>query len=108
MRSLRPHVVIAEGSDAVVRQATTSAFSAARRMAGGCCAVPAKLYLPPSGGPGRVAVTTAITVPATAAPELFVRVFPDPWVTGVLERDLFAGLVADPASSTTLAERLAS
>jgi LmbE family N-acetylglucosaminyl deacetylase len=108
MRSLRPHVVVAEGSDAAVRQATTSAFSAVRRMAGGSAALPAKLYLRPSGGPGKVAVTTAITVPATATPELFVRVFPDPWVTGVLERDLFAGLVADPASSATLAERLAS
>ena len=108
MRSVRPHVVVAEGSDAAVREATTSAFSTVRRVAGGSAALPAKLYFRPSGSPGAVAVTTAITVAATATPELFVRVFPNPWVTGVLERDLFAGLLADPASSATLAERLAS
>jgi hypothetical protein len=55
-----------------------------------------------------VAVTTAIAVGTAAAPELFVRVFPNPWVTGVLERDLFAGLSADPGTGTTLADRLAS
>jgi hypothetical protein len=54
-----------------------------------------------------VAVTTAIAVAATSA-ELFVRVFPDPWVTGVLERDIFAGLSADPGTAATLADRLAS
>jgi hypothetical protein len=108
MRSVRPHVVVAEGSHAVVRQATTSAFSTVRRMAGGSAALPAKLYVRPSGAPGGVAVTTAITLGTAAAPELFVRLFPNPWVTGVLERDLFAGLSADPGTSATLAERLAS
>jgi hypothetical protein len=53
-------------------------------------------------------VTTAITVAIATTPELFVRAFPDPWVTGVLERDLFAGLSADPGTASTLAERLAS
>ena len=108
MRSVRPHVVVAEGSDAAVREATIAAFSAVRRMAGGSAALPAKLYLRPSGDPGSVAVTTAIGVGAQATPELFVRVFPNPWVTGVLERDLFAGLTADPGTAGTLAERLAS
>jgi hypothetical protein len=52
-------------------------------------------------------VTTAIAVGRAAAPELFVRVFPNPWVTGVLERDLFAGLSADPGTAATLSDRLA-
>jgi hypothetical protein len=108
MRSVRPHVVVSEGSHAVVRDATTSAFSMVRRMAGGSAALPAKLYVRPSGAPGGVAVTTAIAVGLAAAPELFVRLFPNPWVTGVLERDLFAGLSADPGNAATLAERLAS
>jgi LmbE family N-acetylglucosaminyl deacetylase len=108
MRSVRAHVVVGEGSNAAVREATTSAFSTVRRMAGGSAALPAKLYLRPSGAPGSVAVTTAIGVGPQAKPELFVRVFPNPWVTGVLERDLFAGLAADPGNAATLAERLAS
>jgi LmbE family N-acetylglucosaminyl deacetylase len=107
MQSVRPHVVVAEGSHIGVREATTSAFSIARRRAGGSAALPAKLYMRPSGPPGSVAVTTAIAV-AAPTPELFVRVFPDPWVTGVLERDLFAGLSADPGTAATLADRLAS
>ena len=107
VRSVRPHVVVAEGSDAAVTEATTSAFSAVRRTAGGSAALPAKLYIRPSGGPGTVAVTTAIAV-AGRTSELFVRVFPDPWVTGVLERDLFAGLAADPGTAAALADQLAS
>jgi len=108
MRSVRPHVVVAEDSHAEVRDATTSAFSTVRRLAGGSAALPAKLYVRPSGGPGSVRVTTAIAVAAPAPPELFVRVFPNPWVTGVLERDLFAGLSAEPGTAATLADRLAS
>jgi LmbE family N-acetylglucosaminyl deacetylase len=107
IQSVRPHVVVAEGSNADVREATASAFSAVRRRTGGSAALPAKLYVRPSGAPGSVAATTAIAVAATS-PELFVRVFPDPWVTGVLERDLFAGLRADPGTAATLADRLAS
>ena len=107
MQSVRPHVVVAEGSHAGVREATTAAFSTVRRRVGGSAALPAKLYVRPSGVPGHVAVTTAIAV-AAPAPELFVRLFPNPWVTGVLERDLFAGLPADPGTAATLAERLAS
>jgi LmbE family N-acetylglucosaminyl deacetylase len=107
IQSVRAHVVVAEGSHPGVREATTSAFSTVRRKAGGSAALPAKLYIRPSGAPGSVAVTTAIAV-AAPTPELFVRVFPDPWVTGVLERDLFAGLSADPGNPATLADRLAS
>ena len=107
MHSVRPHVVVAEGSSTSVREATASAFSAVRRRAGGSAALPAKLYVRPSSAPGSVAVTTAIAV-AAPSPELFVRVFPDPWVTGVLERDLFAGLSSDPGTAATLTNRLAS
>jgi hypothetical protein len=106
IQSVRPHVVVAEGLSSGVSEATTSAFMAVRRRAGGSAALPAKLYIRPSG-PGSAAITTAIAVGASG-PELFVRVFPDPWVTGVLERDLFAGLSADPGTAATLADRLAS
>ena len=108
MRSVRPHVVVAEGSNAAIRDAAATAFSRVRRLAGGSAALPAKLYFRPAGSPSSVAVTTAIAVPTAAAPELFTRAFPNPWVTGVLERDLFAGLAADPGSAATLADRLAS
>jgi hypothetical protein len=108
MQSVRPHVVVADGSSPGVREATTAAFSAVRRRVGGSAALPAKLYLRPSGIPGSAAVTTAISVGKPAASELFVRLFPNPWVTGVLERDLFAGLSADPGTAATLADRLAS
>jgi hypothetical protein len=108
MQSVRPHVVVAEGSHPGVREAATSGFSTVRRRAGGSAALPAKLYIRSPGGPGTVAVTTAIAVATAPAPELFVRVFPNPWVTGVLERDLFAGLSPDPGAATTLTNRLAS
>jgi hypothetical protein len=108
MQSVRPHVVVAEGSHTGVREATISAFSTVRRRAGGSAALPAKLYVRSSGSPGSVAVTTAIAVATAPTPDLFVRVFPNPWVTGVLERDLFAGLSADPGTAATLADRLAS
>jgi LmbE family N-acetylglucosaminyl deacetylase len=107
IRSVRPHVVVADGSNIAVRDAATTAFSAVR-LGGGSAALPAKLYFRPAGGPSGVAVTTAIAVPTAAAPELFTRAFPNPWVTGVVERDLFAGLLADPAIAATLADRLAS
>ena len=108
IRGMRPHVVVAEGSHPAVRDAATSAFSTVRRTARGSAALPAKLYLRPSGVLAGVAVTTAIAVGPQATPDLFVRVVPNPWVTGVLERDLFAGLAADPTTAATLLERLAS
>jgi len=107
MASVRPHVVVGDASHAQVREATTSAFSRVRRVTGGSAALPAKLYYRAPARIAGVAVTTAIAI-ATAAPELFVRVFPNPWVTGVLERDLFAGLPGETGASGSLAERLAS
>jgi LmbE family N-acetylglucosaminyl deacetylase len=107
MRSVQPQVVVVDGCHPVLTEATTSAFSTVRRVAGGSGALPAKLYVRPAAE-ASVRVTTAIAIPTAAKPELFIRVFPDPWVTGVLERDLFAGLSADPGTASTLAERLAS
>lgn len=106
--SVRPHVVVADGSDAGVRDAATSAFSRIRRATGRSAALPAKLYYRPSAGTAGVAVTTAIAIATLAAPELFVRVFPNPWVTGVLERDLFAGIPIEQLTpSRELTDRLA-
>jgi len=105
MTSLRPHVVVADGNQAAVRDTTASAFRRVRGLAGGSSALPAKLYYR-SGSSPLVSVTTSIAIPGQS-PELFVRVFPDPWVTGVLERDLFAGVPAERAA-TSLEEQLAS
>jgi hypothetical protein len=41
------------------------------------------------------------------SPELFVRVFPDPWITGVLERDLFAGVPDENRALSSLDQQLA-
>jgi hypothetical protein len=60
------------------------------------------LYQRTESASGPVQVTTAIAVP-DGSPELFVRIHPRPWVTGLLERDLFAGLPA-----TVAADKLAS
>lgn len=106
MASVRPHVVIADGTQPAVKAATLSAFSRARRAAGGSFALPAKLYYRSPGGSPLVSVTTSIAVPGAGA-DLFVRVFPDPWVTGVLERDLFAGVPADALARASLDEQLA-
>jgi LmbE family N-acetylglucosaminyl deacetylase len=104
--SVRPHVVVADGSVAAVRDAAISAFSRIRHATGGSAALPAKLYYRPAAGTASVAVTTAIAT--LVAPELFVRVFPNPWVTGVLERDLFAGIpIEQLAPSRELTDRLA-
>ena len=108
MASVRPHVVVADGSDTAVRDAATSAFSRIRRATGGSAALPAKLYYRQYGSTANVAVTTAIANATGATPELFVRVFPNPWVTGVLERDLFTGLSAETGPTGGLSERLAS
>lgn len=97
--SLRPHVVVADGTQPAVRAAAASAFSRVRRASGGSSALPAKLYYRSQGGNPLVSVTTSIAVPGGAA-DLFVRVFPDPWITGVLERDLFAGVPAESPAAT--------
>ena len=108
MASLRPHVVVADGTQDVIRGAANAAFSKVRRAAGGSSALPAKLYFRYSSASPLVSVTTSIAVSAGATPEHFVRAFPDPWVTGVLERDLFAGVSVDDSASWTLDQRLAS
>ncbi len=105
MASVRPHVVIADGSQPV-KAATLSAFSRVRGAAGGSSALPAKFYYRSPGTSPPVGVTTSITVPGAAA-DLFVRAFPDPWVTGVLERDLFAGVPAETPAPASLDQQLA-
>jgi hypothetical protein len=107
MAGLRPHIVVADGTRDVVRAATSAAFSQVRRTAGGSSALPAKLYYRSPGDSAVVSVTTSIAGLGGAAPEHFIRVFPDPWVTGVLERDLFAGVPQDDAPRRDLDEQLA-
>lgn len=105
MASLRPHVVVADGRQSSVREATAGAFARARRTAGGSSALPAKLYYRAQTGDPVIAITTSIAATPLGPPEHFVRAFPNPWVTGVLEKDLFAGLSA--AGTSALEERLA-
>jgi hypothetical protein len=107
MASVRPHVVVADGTQPAVREATAWAFSRVRRTTGGSSALPAKLYYRTSSTSPLVSVTTSIAVRASASLELFVRAFPDPWVTGVLERDLFAGVPAESRARSTLDQQLA-
>lgn len=107
MASVRPHVVVADGTQPAVRDAAASAFSRVRRAAGGSSALPDKLYYRPLSTSPLVSVTTSIAGPAGASPELFVRAFPDPWITGVLERDLFAGLPSENRAPSSLDEQLA-
>ncbi len=117
MACVRPHVVVADSqlpireavasafsrvrraSGGSIREAVASAFSRVRRASGGSSALPAKLYYRLSGSSPLVSVTTAVAI-AGESPETFVRAFPDPWVTGVLERDLFAGLRAETTSES--------
>jgi hypothetical protein len=106
MTGVRPHVVVADGAQTVIREAVASAFSRVRRAAGGSSALPAKLYYRRSRSSPLVTVTTSIAIRG-ASPELFVRAFPDPWVTGVLEQDLFAGVPADSRGASSLEQQLA-
>jgi hypothetical protein len=106
MAGLRPHVVVADGTQPAIRDAAAAAFSRARRAAGGSSALPAKLYYRLSGSSPLVSVTTSIAIPGESK-ELFVRAFPNPWVTGVLERDLFAGVPAESRAPSSLEEQLA-
>ena len=102
LQGLRPHVVVVDGRHSGLRGAVVAAFDSVRQAAGGSAALPAKLYQRTESASGPVQVTTAIAVP-DGSPELFVRIHPRPWVTGLLERDLFAGLPA-----TVAADKLAS
>ena len=108
LASLRPHVVVADATPPALKDAVASAFSRVRRTGGGSSALPAKLYYRSSTISPLVNVTTAIAVPAGASPELFVRGFPDPWVTGVLERDFFAGVPAEIPAPSRLDQQMAS
>jgi LmbE family N-acetylglucosaminyl deacetylase len=105
MAGVRPHVVVADSQPAI-REAVHSAFSRVRRAAGGSSALPSKLYYRLSGSSPLVSVTTAIAIRGES-PEMFVRAFPDPWVTGVLERDLFAGVRDEPAAPESVGQQLA-
>src|ERR1700737_4327648 len=102
----RPHVVVADATQPAIRDAVAWAFSRVRRTAGGSSALPAKLYYRTSSISPLVSVTTSIAARVGASPDLFVRAFPDPWVTGVLERDLFAGVPADSRALSTLDQQL--
>jgi len=107
MASVRPHVVVADGRQPAIREASATAFSRTRTADPGSGALPAKLYYRASGATPAVELTTAVVVPQPPSPELFIRVFPRPWVTGVFERDLFAGILAG-RQPATLRESLAS
>jgi len=106
MASVRPHVVVADGQQAAIREASAAAFSRARTADQGSGALPAKLYYRAAFATPAVELTTAVAVSEPPSPELFVRIFPRPWVTGVLERDLFAGIPAERRPAT-IQERLA-
>ncbi|OLD90893.1 MAG: hypothetical protein AUG96_01490 [Chloroflexi bacterium 13_1_20CM_4_66_15] len=108
MASVRPHVVVADETQPAIREASARAFERVRRQAGGSAALPAKLYYRPPTDTPAARVTTVVGGPRPAAPEPFIRVFPNPWVTGVLERDLFAGVAVDPSGSHERIDRLAS
>ncbi|TMD83509.1 MAG: hypothetical protein E6I74_05095 [Chloroflexi bacterium] len=107
MASVRPHVVVADETEPAIREASARAFERVRREIGGSAALPAKLYYRPPAGTLASRVTTVVGGPAPA-PEPFIRVFPNPWVTGVLERDLFAGVAVDRAGGDQRIDRLAS
>jgi hypothetical protein len=107
MAGVRPHVVVADATQPAIKDAVAWAFSRVRRTAGGSSALPAKLYYRTSSISPLVSVTTSIAARVGASPDLFVRAFPDPWVTGVLERDLFAGVPADSRALSTLDHQLA-
>lgn len=96
---VQPHVVVADSTSSPLKEAAIGAFERARRAAGGSAALPAKLYFRLPSGTPSIGVTSAVTVGGGAPPELFVRAFPQPWLTGVLERDLFAGIPQTPAAS---------
>lgn len=90
MRAIRPHVVVV-GRDGQLVQAAQRAFKAARAAAGRTATLPAKLYIPASRGSAELSTLVPAATGSTP-PSGFRRLFPDPWVTGVVEGDLFAGL----------------
>lgn len=107
IRAIEPHVVVVFGADEAIRTAGTRGFLSARDVAPGSGALPAKLYHRYPAGSAASTVTTAVPV-GTGRSEPFRRIFPHPWVTGVLERDLFAGLTdLTDAPPVRIDERLA-
>lgn len=102
--AVSPQVVVIDGGDEALSRAAAGAFVAARRRLRGIPGGPAKLYIRATGTQPHDEVTTAVD-PGRGRRELFARVYPTPWVTGLLERDLFSGLPAEPGPSL---ERLAS
>jgi len=111
IRAIQPHVVVVLGADEAIRAAGTRGFVSARQVAPGSGALPAKLYHRYPAGFAASTVTTAVPVGAGGSSgwEPFRRIFPRPWVTGVLERDLFAGLTdVTIAPPVRLDDRLAS
>lgn len=95
MRALRPHVVVL-GGDPMLLRAGRAAFDAARAVSSKPGVLPAKLYVPAA----HKSPQTSTRIPIADGPgrlrASFRRVFPSPWITGVVEGDLFAGLRADP------------
>jgi LmbE family N-acetylglucosaminyl deacetylase len=126
MRSFQPDVVVAAGAVDGGTEAVQAAIRAAVQQAWRAGSGPARLYW--STRPADLVCTTVIDVrpqfqrkldaqslypgePAAAYTsssadqgakvpdrELFVRFHPRPWVTGIIERDLFAGLWQRSAS----------
>jgi len=94
LRAVRPHVVLVGGEPGMIR-AGRSAFEAARAASPKLDTLPAKLYVP--APPDSAERSTLIRFDAGTAKRQasFRRLFPSPWVTGVVERDFFAGLAAD-------------
>jgi hypothetical protein len=95
LRAVRPHVVVL-GGDPIMIKTGRSAFEAVRAGAASAGNLPAKLYLP--AAPDSAQTSTVIRAGAGSGEKRasFRRLFPSPWVTGVVERDLFAGLSPDP------------
>jgi hypothetical protein len=103
LRAVRPHVVVL-GGDPVMIKTGRSAFEAVRAGAVSAAGnLPAKLYLP--AAPDSAETSTVIRAGAGSSETRasFRRLFPSPWVTGVVERDLFAGLTPDPDELSTSA-----
>jgi hypothetical protein len=104
MRALRPHVVVLGGDPALIR-AGRNAFEAARSTSSKPGTLPAKLYLPAAGDSAATSTRISISDNPGERQASFQRVFPSPWITGVVERDLFAGLGADPDQLASSLER---
>lgn len=92
----QPHVIVALPGPPAFSEAVMTAFKRAPQQQGRGPA--SKLYFrvrPPL----TPSVTTVVSSPGQREPELFIRVFPQPWVSGIVERDLFAGVRQSPAPS---------